>query len=169
MRHVVSLALLLAVAACHRSEPPEAAPEESAASGPAIALLDRMRAGAWRDRRWPTLSWADVPALMTRLDSQEHLGAFPVNPLSSQSQRTCTEGVMAMWLIEGIRRKRPSGYPSLNPLLSGGDHPGDLDWQFASELNAPVAATAYRAWWKKIDGKEAAAPDPLEGTGLSWY
>jgi hypothetical protein len=128
-----------------------------------------MRLGACVSQAFPKLTWEDVPALLELAPSTAPLKNFVVNPLSSRAQLECSEGVMALWLIEGIRKG--GRYPSLNPLLRPAwAVPGDAVRE--SEGNRPRASAAYHAWWGKVRSwprARAAALDPLRGTGLSWY
>ena len=97
------------------------------------------------------------------------LTSFPRNPLSSQSQSSCSEGMVALWLVEGIRKG--SRFASLNCLCFR-DVPADDTWGAASEANHDPARAAYKVWWVRVHGlaeDRAAAVDPLAGTGLHWY
>jgi hypothetical protein len=131
----------------------------------AKVLLDQMRAGTYRGDgfSFPKLAWDDIPGLLDHAGSSEKLKVFPTNPISSLSMPACTEGVMALWLVEGVRKG--GKYPSLNPLLVPVEE-GKLQ-------NSPdeVAARAYKTWWfkvKTLPPEKAREVNPLEGTGLRW-
>jgi hypothetical protein len=133
------------------------------------ALFDRMHAGTYRDDflNPPKLEWADIPALLDRAESTRLLEAFPRNPISSQYERAAPEGVVALWLVEGLRKG--GRYASLNARLTtaAGEAKGE-----AFEGNNKAAAKAYRAWWAKVKDlppAKAREVDPLEGTGLRWW
>jgi len=172
---VVTPCLLLAAIGCG-SAPPDRTQShetESPASGNAASLpLASMRDGSWSGREFPNVSWADVPRLLEVANSTTPLVRFPVNPLSSQSQASCREGTMALWMIESVRLARPLGFPSLNPLLLGGEHADGQDWAAISDQNQGAAARAYRAWWQRVAAlpvEARRADDPLANTAIGWH
>jgi hypothetical protein len=136
-----------------------------------LMQLDRMVSGEWSGRDFPKVRWFYVDELLERAESTRPLTSFPTNPLSSQTQPTCSEGVMALWMIESLRLDPPLGFASLNPLLLGGpDQRGS--WQEISDRNTPAAIAAYRAWWSRVSElppQERRADDPLAGTGIAWF
>ena len=167
------LTLLPACGAPAERDPAGAAPDApvSVAAAAGTDALDAMLAGEW-SLGFPAVAWTDVPALLARADSRAPLPRFPVNPLSSQRQDRCDEATMALWMIEGLRRDLPLGYPSLNPLLLGRDDPPGADWQERSDTHLLAAAEAYRAWWRRAADRAPGthrADDPLAGTGLAWH
>ncbi len=133
------------------------------------ALFESMRDGTYKGfghcEPFPELQLADIPALLEHVDSPRLLATFPMNSLSSSWTNECSEGVAALWLIEGIRKG--GRYASLNPRLNGNRE--------ESESHRPAAAKAYRAWWetaKQVPVGQAAKLrelDPLKGTGLAWH
>jgi hypothetical protein len=132
-------------------------------------LFDSMRSGKYAEFEFPRLDLTDVPTLLGFADSTKTLTTFPRNPLSSQLELQCSEGMVALWLIEGVRQG--SKYPSLNALCFKGKVEG-TDWTKASEDNHKEVAKAYRAWWEKaktLMPEKAKAIDPLKDTGLSWH
>ena len=132
-------------------------------------LFESMRQGTFAEVTFPQLELSDVPGLLTYADSTRTLKRFPTNLLSSQRQVECSEGMVALWLVEGIRQG--GKFPSLNALcFKAGVQ--KQDWTKASEDNHKEVAQAYRAWWskaKKLPPHEAKAIVPLQGTNLSWY
>ena len=132
-------------------------------------LFESMRNGKYADRiTFPRLDHTDIPALLEYADGIKTLKSFPRNPFSSQFESECSEGMVALWLIEGVRKG--GQYPSLNALcLQRGVK--NEDWAKASEANHKQVATAYRAWWEKAKGlsaEKAKELDPLAGTDLYW-
>ncbi len=164
---VLATGLLLA---CRESVPIEAGEARSPTDGARVSeLFAAMAAGKYADRAFPELGWDDIPALLELGPSTRMLEDIPRNPLSSQYEERCAEGLVALWLLEGVRKGR--GFPSLNALCFEGKVEGS-DWKLASELNHDRVLAAYRTWWarvKDLPRAEAAAIDPLEGTGLRWY
>ena len=162
---------LLAAAACE-SKPPEP-PARSAAAEPrndrVRDLFDSMAKGTYTEALFPKLGWEDIPALLERAASTKVLTNFPCSPDSSQSEEFCSEGMVALWLVEGVRKG--GGFASLNALCFG---PADAKatWGERSEANHERVRAAYAAWWTRARGltrEQAVALDPLEGTGLHWY
>lgn len=160
----VLLAVSAAITSSHGAEP-----QPKNGEGAVKKLFDSMRTGKYAGVDCPRLELADVPALLEHVDSTTMLKTFPTNPLSSQRQTQCSEGMVALWLIESVRQE--GKYPSLNPLCFK-DGIEKKDWDKASEDNHKDVAKAYKAWWKKaktLSPEKARAIDPLKDTGLSWY
>lgn len=144
-------------------------PNDDAANEKVKALFESMEKGEYRDGDFPRLDQSDIPALLKFADSTVILKTFPRSPASSQYEKSCSEGMVALWLIEGIRKG--GKYPSLNSLCFKGPVRGS-NWTKASEDNHVVVAKAYRAWWEKVKNltaKEASEVDPLKDTGMSWH
>ena len=130
-------------------------------------LFDAMLAGKYKEVSFPKLELSDVPALLERADSTMGLASFPINPRSSTVVLECREGIMAMWLIDGIRKG--GKFPALTTRYSkNGANPKDD--KEAVDIQAEMAK-AYRAWWqraKNLPIPEAMAIEPLKDTGISW-
>lgn len=131
-------------------------------------LFDAMANHEYRSTTPPALGWNDVPSLLDLGASVRTLTDFPRNPLSSHYEESCSEGMIALWLIEGVRRG--GGFASLNALcLSPGTGP---PWGTASGANHSRVLAAYRQWWAKarlLPDDRARWGDPLQGTGLRWH
>jgi hypothetical protein len=134
-------------------------------------LFEEFRLGEFDTNEFPRMQFDDIPALLERADSEKRLKNFPRHSGSSQYEEECSEGMVALWLIEGIRKGK--GFPSLNSLcLREADARNDDDWTKASERNHKDVAKLYRAWWKKareLPRKEARKLDPLKDSGLNWH
>lgn len=144
-------------------------PDAQASKDRVRKLFAAMREGKYRgDFSFPDLKWEDVPALLDLGGSKTLLKTFPRNSYSSQKQPECSEGMVALWLIEGLRLGKD---PPLNALcLPIGPVKGD--WGKLSEKNHPRVLQAYQSWWSKVRSlphEKAAAVDPLEGSKLSWH
>ena len=132
-------------------------------------LFGSMRSGKLNSVDFPDVGWQDIPALLKVAESTKMVTCFPRNPLSSQLEQKCSEGMIALWLIEGVRRggKR---FPALNALI--GPLGNGSNWEEVSENHHPKALAAYRTWWmhaQHLKKEQAAKIDPLKGTGLVWY
>ena len=140
-------------------------------------LFQSMHDGTYDHRWFPPLTWNDIPALLQRAQSDRQLQSFPTNPLSSQLQGTCPEGIVALWLIEGLFEG--GNLPSLNPLLLQDGSKLSLQDALSREQQLKLlskARTAYTAWWGVASRDRALPGDPVTGltsalkdTGLRWY
>jgi hypothetical protein len=171
IRSVLTMIVLLLVAGCTRRQlpPHDGSGLEAVRTDRVRPLFDSMLNGTYTTPVFPVLTWDDIPALLALADSKRLPSSFPHNPLSSQSQSTCSEGMVALWLVEGIRRG--GQFASLNPLCLG-NAAEEEPWTTTSERNHDRVLTAYREWWKNVNGfarDRAAAMNPLEGTGLHWH
>ncbi len=161
----------LLICSCEERSTPSEATKPVASNEKVLRILGSMVDGSWEGRSLPQLDWQDVDALLARADSTTDLKSFPANPLSSQAQFSCPEGIMALWLVESMRNKAKSGYPSLNPLCLGAQNK-DMSWEEMSKANLAKAAQAYRSWWQKVkdqDEEKRKEVDPLEAAHLHWY
>jgi len=132
-------------------------------------LFQSMREGKYTEEGFPNLVLADVPALLELADSTKTLKTFPRTLESSQFEAECSEGMVALWLIEGIRAG--GKFPSLNALCFKEEVKGE-NWTKASEDNHKEVAKAYRSWWEKakaLSPEKAMALEPLKDTKLHWY
>lgn len=117
----------------------------------------------------PSLSWEDLPDLLALGGSARVITDFPRSPWSSQFEESCSEGMVALWLVECVRQG--GKFASLNALCFDG-RVEVADWTAASEANHARVLEAYRAWWTRVRAlppQEAALTDPLDGTGLRWF
>jgi hypothetical protein len=132
-------------------------------------LFDSMRASKYTNPKFPELKWEDIPALLEMGTSKRVLKNFPVNPLSSQIVMECPEGIVALWLVEGLRKG--GKYASLNALcLPDGEI--TEKWTEVSAKNHDRALKAYQEWWRRVQtltAEKAAGMDPLKGTKLHWH
>ena len=134
-----------------------------------LRLFSSMHAGTYNAVQFPDLGWQDIPGLLKLGPSTEMLKSFPINPISSEAVKQYSEGMVAMWLIEGIR-KGDRRFGSMNALV--GPFGGSKDWGQISENNHLRVYQAYRTWWKRVktlSSDQAALINPLEGTNLRWF
>lgn len=132
------------------------------------ALFESFRNEEYRDHKFPDLDFDDIPALLEVAESERQLKVFPRNMLSSQFESTCREGIVALWLIEGVRKGKK--FPSLNSLCLS-KRPGN-DWTSDSESNHKRALDCYRKWWKDVNGlpiQQAKEVNPIRSAGLHWH
>ena len=118
-------------------------------------------------------------------------GHIPSLTISSYHQKQCREGMVALWLIEGLRRKQtalvrqkqtgkeptPRGtyyHLPLNPICRKGP-PDDYANLLACEKSPQVhqeTLEAYRKWWRMVcylPPSEGAVFYPLDLTSLRWF
>jgi hypothetical protein len=118
-----------------------------------------MRAHKLSSIEFPTLGWQDIPALLRLGHSKRILTCFPINPLSSEMVSQCTEGIVALWLLEGIR-KGGNRFPSLNALVGPFEN-GD-DYEAASESHHMKALKSYQNWWNRVKSLPRAQAETIE-------
>jgi hypothetical protein len=125
----------------------------------------------------PDLYWDDIPHLLEYAESDLPLTFFPRNPASSYAQHQAYMGVVALWMIESIRRDDAmrsasdiQPFPSLNPIL-GDRRDAAPNLEPDSFIELRNAAEAYRRWWDMypligIDSLKKI--DPLVSVGMKW-
>ena len=135
-------------------------------------LFESMREGRYKEPDFPKLTWEDIRSLLSFAENTNALRSFPRNPLSSQFEAECSEGMIALWLIEGIRESQPAQFPSLNALCFSRFKTQDEDWTEHSRTSHPRALAFYRKWWAEIASQsktKGMQTNPLEGSDLYWY
>ncbi len=161
MKYLVFMPLLLMLALSLAGWAQEKRKDDIKVSNERVQkLFEAMREAKYEDNQFPELKWKDIPDLLEMGASKRILKNFPHDSNSSLGQSDCPEGVVALWLVEGIR-KGGKGYASLNPFLCPPE-----------EGNNARALKAYQEWWKQaqsLTAENAAAVDPLKGTKLRWY
>ncbi|MHC4865776.1 MAG: DUF4943 family protein, partial [Planctomycetota bacterium] len=70
---------------------------------------DQIKAGMKFNLRafapwWPKYDWSDIPYLLELAESTRNAEKIPKLMTSSHIQGRCREGMIALWLIEGLRR-----------------------------------------------------------------
>lgn len=132
-------------------------------------LFRAMEEGTYQELAFPkVLNWGTVPELLRHAKSKKSLKSWPVNPLSSQITPSCTEGMAALWLIEGVRAGGKFG--SLNPICYLENPKGN--WAKASEGYHAKVLAAYESWWAKVKSNPSQLGPklhPLKGTKLFWH
>jgi hypothetical protein len=136
----------------------------------------------------PSFGWSDVPFLLELAESEKVIKTFPSNPLSSYAAMECVEGMVALWIVEGLRRGQcrltermqtgegpaaDPGNPFLRPLnpICSKEGMSLKDCEASAEIHRQ-ALEAYRRWWKmagSLPSREAAIFDPLDLTDIQWY
>ena len=136
---------------------------------------------------YPIYTWQDIPILLELAQSDKVLydRNVPKLVISSYIQRQCREGMIALWLIEGLRRRqaeqtvaitvgkklksRPYLLP-LNPMCT------QKEMKLAQcENSAGIhqqVLQAYQAWWQQVKDlppEKAAQVYPLQETNIRWY
>lgn len=133
-------------------------------------LFTTFRSGEYRGSAFPELEWKDIPALLKMAESKRELTCFPRNPLSSQYVEESLEGVVALWLVEGLRRN--GEFPSLNALCLDKRAEARGDFESQSRASHGRIIMLYAQWWKanSMRGeKDAKKDNPLESTAYHWY
>lgn len=137
---------------------------------------------AIKDTSWtwaflPRLTWEDIPALLTVGGDTTIIEDYPKHPLTTYKPKSARVGLVALWLIEAIRRMESKGGeiagnlmpPSRTPIL--GTRRGNPSG-YNSPKQVETAYQAYQQWWEKVkeseDRRKASRENPLLGKGLSW-
>ncbi len=134
---------------------------------------------------YPKYEWSDIPELMKLADRSQNAEVVPMNLISSFMQGQCREGMIALWLIEGLRCKEASQVAMrdqgkemprlhylvpLNPMCRRQETSFD-EAQVSAEIHESVLKS-YQRWWKYVGSmspEEASAYDPLADTDLRWF
>ena len=166
----ISVVVLVAIGACAKT----ASPVSDKSANPVSEMLRAMRSETYAMRydvhAFPKLCWTDIPELLTFVESTNALGSFPINGFSSQRVSQCTEGMMALWLTEGIRVG--GKFPSQIPECYDKSIAVPSNALFFARAEQKSLATAYAAWWKKVKDmtrEQGCRYDPLDGTALTWF
>ncbi|MBN2181001.1 MAG: DUF4943 family protein [Sedimentisphaerales bacterium] len=136
---------------------------------------------SWR----PDFTWKDIPALLELAEDEELLDGMPSLMSSSYMGQNCRKGMVALWLIEGLRREQITqtreeqlkeklhiawGRLPLNPIcIKEGMGVGKCE--SSVEIQRAVLQ-AYRQWWSMVESfpaGDAAAFYPLDMTDVYWY
>jgi hypothetical protein len=140
-------------------------------------VIAALKDSSWEWAFLPRLTWEDVPQLMALAADTGWIAPYPIHPLSTYRPEKARIGLVALWLVEAVRRMEAQGGelagnlmpPSRTPIL--GTRRGN-----PSGYNSPqqmrTAQQAYLDWWEKAKEAEnrqkAARSNPLLGKGLSW-
>ncbi|MDW3209975.1 MAG: carboxypeptidase-like regulatory domain-containing protein [Reichenbachiella sp.] len=135
----------------------------------------------------PDLGWEDIPALMEIANSKEILTNFPRNILGRYYVDQCQAGIVAMWLIDSIRKNegkkpRKAWYISPFPILQSEEDTRQINEFMSQGHNANVmiknteeklnrAHESFVSWWtiaQQMSPNKAKRINPLGDTGLKW-
>ena len=172
---IVAAALLLSSAVASWAQDPkprETDPLESLSDpeNNVAKLFRSFRDGSYAGADFPKLRWDDIPDLLELGRSERWLTDFPRNPLSSQFEERCCEGVVAVWLIEGIRGQK-NHFASLNAIGLKMDAERE-SFEAQSAANRAPLLKCYQEWWARVEmlpPAEAAQIDPLKDSGFYWH
>ncbi|MEO0469922.1 MAG: DUF4943 family protein [Bacteroidota bacterium] len=141
-------------------------------------VIAALRDTAWSWTFLPRLQWEDIPALLEIAADTNLIDPYPRHPLSRYRPPNARVGLVALWMIEAIRKMENQSSevagalmpPSRAPIL--GTRKGN-----PSGYNSPeqmeTARMAYQDWWDsqaepEADARKIARKNPLVGKGLSW-
>ena len=134
----------------------------------------------------PKFTWVDIPILLELAESDRIMTErIPSLPISSYRQKECREGMVALWLIEGLREKQAA----LMRQSQTGEEPSSRTYyqlpgnpicvkegmkfqncENSYEIHQKVLQ-AYRRWWQRVKflpPMEAAVFYPLDLLDLRW-
>ncbi len=143
-------------------------------------MLVKLKANQWNYAILPQLGWADVPALIAAAGDTTIITKYPKNPTSTYKPKNARVGLVALWLVEAIRKMEMTGAtedlqnlipPSRAPIL--GTRQGNPSGHNTADQILRAQA-AYQAWYEAVE----AAPRsrrinemrniPLRNEGMSW-
>ncbi|UCE48223.1 MAG: hypothetical protein JSW47_21815, partial [Phycisphaerales bacterium] len=133
----------------------------------------------------PVFTWNDIPFLLELAENDELMNWMPKLVASSYIGSSCRQGMIALWFVEGLRRKQISQvrqeqlgekqHPAssrlpLNPIcLREGMSLSECE--SSAEIHK-ATLRAYRAWWRAVSvlpARQAAVFYPLDLTDLTWF
>ena len=135
---------------------------------PVATLFDTMRSGKYDPNRtynFPKVGTNDIPELLEHAAHTNQLTCFPINRMSSTIKFSCSEGMVALWLIEGVRIG--GTFPSQVPECYDKRKPVPAGALFYAEADQATVTETYTSWWKRQSGQlESVAP--LAECSLTW-
>ncbi|MEM8887433.1 MAG: DUF4943 family protein [Bacteroidota bacterium] len=145
---------------------------------PISQVIAAISADEWSWSFLPKISWEDVPILLNQGADSTFIKNYPRNLRSTYRPDSIRAGLVALWLVEALRKqelKSNDEYfnltpPSRAPVL--GTRRGNPSG-FNSVEQIQAAQEAYNLWWEEVPADSAARMDairknPLAGKGLSW-
>jgi hypothetical protein len=112
---------------------------------------------------YPAFGWDDIPILLELAESKREIPSTPALQISSSILGRCFEGMAALWLVEGLRRRQLGvlmrvqtgqdpqlGYYDLplNAVCYTGGGENGKSTAIPSQLREGVAETV-RIWWER--------------------
>ncbi len=142
-------------------------------------VLGVLKANQWDYAILPRLTWEDVPTLIEAGGDSTVISNYPLHPTSTYKPTKARVGLVALWLVEAIRKMEMKGSedllkivpPSRAPVL--GTRIGNPSGHNTAD-QIQRAQAAYQAWYEAVE----AAPNsrrinelrniPLRNEGMSW-
>lgn len=143
-------------------------------------MLSALTGNQWNFALLPHLKWKDIPALLALGGDTTLITHYPAHPTSSYRPRHARVGLVALWLVEAIRKTEMMGTsdelqnlvpPSRAPVL--GTSQGNPSGKNSAE-QVKRAQSAYQTWYHTVE----TAPRnrrinemrniPLRNEGMSW-
>ncbi len=140
-------------------------------------VIAALKDSSWEWVFLPRMTWEDIPLLLEVAGDTSLIAPYPRHPISTYRPQNARTGLVALWLVEAIRRMEIrqgelAGNlmpPSRVPIL--GTRKGNPSG-YNSPQQMETARKAYQDWWdlaqEAENRKKAARTNPLMGKGLSW-
>ena len=143
---------------------------------PVSQLLASILADEWSWAFLPRLSREHIPALLQLGNDTTYIQNYPHHPLSTYQPDSIRAGLVALWLIEAIRKGEIKGTDALNTLMPPSRAPAlGTRRGNPSGRNTPEqvqqAYEGYVQWWEALqqaENENAIKNNPLKGKGMSW-
>ncbi|MEL6672170.1 MAG: hypothetical protein AAFR61_08250 [Bacteroidota bacterium] len=143
---------------------------------PIPQLIAALQTDQWTWRFLPQLQWGDIPALLEAGLDTNYVKTYPRLATSTYRPDSARIGLVAIWLVEAIRKQQLADReevmhlmpPSRGPFL--GTRKGNPSG-YNSPKQMQTALEAYQSWWEaglEGDTLSTARKNPLRGKGLSW-
>ncbi|MEM7658090.1 MAG: DUF4943 family protein [Bacteroidota bacterium] len=143
---------------------------------PIHEVIGILRSDQWEWAFLPKMAWEDIPSLLEIGTDSTYIHVYPHHPLTTYQPDSVRVGLVALWLIEAIRRSEIRSeafihlmHPSRAPVL--GTRRGNPSG-FNSLSQIQQAQQGYQQWWEQTQAAEnrakAARANPLRGLGMSW-
>ncbi len=143
------------------------------------AVLASLRSNAWSYAMLPQLTWEDVPALLAAAGDTAQVTKYPSMPNTTYHPAKVRVGLVALWLVEAIRKMEMKGTddvlhivpPSRAPVL-GTKEGNPLGYNSPEQVLR--AQAAYQAWYESVQAAGAGQRTsqllniPLRNEGMSW-
>lgn len=130
---------------------------------------DRYEQDFSKNAGFPEISWSDIPELLKIAESERKVTSFPINRMSSVKRSSHTEGMIALWLIEGLRIG--GHFPSQQPLLYKEAERKQGSLNLYDKCQDEIRLL-YVEWWNKVKNlprEQTNSFNPLENSNYKWF
>ncbi len=147
-------------------------------------FIQQLSNNQYRADYAPALTWSAIPKLMAIANSTKIIDRIPRNIMSRVYVEECQLGIIALWLIDSIRKSegrkpRKAWYISPIPVLEGPDDrkrskergQGNTYLAKNSDNKLQEAYESFSTWWEvagSLSRNKAKRINPLDDSALNW-